>query len=285
MTIGKEKTESQIKGQNIDFKNALTKNLEGYDLIFKIENILRFFILNKMHELKNSRWWKSLSNPRVKDTVEAVIKIECKKKLLKEKESDGNNFVLMHEIYYTNTEDLFLIMRENWDTFGEYFGKNNQIEFDSDLKKIIRIRNKVMHSKPILKREIHDLDYFCNNLMKKIDITDKDHGIFYNSYLQGEIISDFSSELLNHIQIVDKNLNQVFLTDIYESINSEWWYKDYLDIDTDNCDKYYNDIDHINKLIKKQERGSKYDIQNMIKSKNILERCQDILSSIDAQSI
>jgi len=282
MTINKEKTKSQIKGQNIDFNNALTKNLEGYDLIFKIENILRFFILNKMNELKNSRWWKSLSNPRVKDTVEALIKIECKKKLLKEKESDGNNFVLMHEIYYTNTEDLFLIMRENWDTFGQYFGKNNKSEFDSDLKKIIRIRNKVMHSKPILKREIKDLDYFTKNLMNKIDITDKYDGLFYNSYLQSEIISDFSSELLDHIHIVDNNLIKVFLTNIFKSINNEWWYKDYLDIDTDNCDKYYNDIDRINKLIIRQSRGSKYTIQNMIRSKNILKRCQDILSSIDA---
>ena len=125
---------------------------------------MRFFIIYKMNK-KQTRWWKSFSLKKVKQGVEISIRNACREKLEKEMQIKGENFLLMHEIYYTNTEDLFAIMKENWDIFGNYFGKHNKNEFKLDLNKTIRIRNKVMHSKPILKHEIHDLEYFRKLLL------------------------------------------------------------------------------------------------------------------------
>jgi len=261
----------EIGKVNFNFIDSVNHNKECYEIIFKIENVLRFFIFKEMSK-ENTRWWKTLSDARLKEKVHD--------RLQKERQRSGADYILMHEIYFTDMEDLYKIMSDNWAVFKNHFGTNKQ-DFNSDFDRIIFIRNRVMHSRPIVDAHKEFLGHFLENNLKKKTGIDKESKIeFLSAYNEKDIKDKFLNELKSHKTSIENGNINTFNTETYDSINSEWWYNDYIDIDTDICYKYYNDLNHVNKIISNNERGAFFKIQRMIKSKEILNRSNQIIERL-----
>ena len=269
----------QIK--HLDFKKTAEKNQKGYTLLFEIENILRFFIVDTLSK-KNSSWWKDFNKSSVIEQTEINIKAECNKKLLREKKLDGSRFVLMHEIYYTNIMHLYTIIKEYWDNFFTYFGGDSDKEFFHRLEIAHRIRNKVMHSKPIADDELSNLKSLLSFLKNTINKSGNKYNQFLKCYDYDALINDFRHELSKHLtQYGRRNLTE-FPDLVYNNAIKEWWwYSEVLDIKTEDLDSYYHKMGKINQLITDKKRGSSTEIKIKIAAWKMKEVCMSLLDDFN----
>ena len=58
---------------------------------------------------KDENWWRKISDPNLKN--------EIRQKLDKEKNRSIADYLLFHELYFTNMDDLYNLMKPNWKKF------------------------------------------------------------------------------------------------------------------------------------------------------------------------
>ena len=103
----------------MEYNKSLDKNLRAYELIFKIENSFRSFVLNKMNK-ESWNWWDELNAKNfkkindIKMSNEEAMFAKMQKQAIDEKSLNSLDLVLMHDIYYTNIWDLYLIIKRFW---------------------------------------------------------------------------------------------------------------------------------------------------------------------------
>ena len=112
------KTENQMSQNRI-----LKLNIEAYQTIFHIENMVRSIILKKMNQY-NVNWWGELNSKyveRVEDLKETDDREMSRrlqliqKQVNLEKKINSYHVILMHDIYYTNLMDLWFIIKRYWE--------------------------------------------------------------------------------------------------------------------------------------------------------------------------
>ena len=284
--------------KDIVFEEAEKRNMKGYRYIFEIENKLRFFILETIGKSDNN-WWETFKKKKIYEQVEMVKKsdegyseysiYQIDKKINNEKEQTGAGFMLMHDIYYTNLMDLHLIINERWnETFKDIIGGESEKEFYTRLEFIHRIRNKVMHSKPITKDELRELknfkDYF-NNMLNKVD---KDFDQFLKCFSMDGVLSKFKKELIEHQRTFkNRGIVEQLLTNVYDSSVTEWWWDSKLFLNYSvELTEYYHDVKKVNEAISnfKNGIGTKFFIVSTIHTLNLTERCDLLLKKISKHS-
>ena len=117
-------------------------------------------------------------------------------------------------------------------------------------------------------------------MKSKTRIQSDDDIIFLEVFKEGDIINLFKEELVKHNYLLQSNnYSNKFDNKVFDFIKYKWWFNDHTKLDIDLIMKYYNSIDHINKIIHEQSRGSKTKIFNLIKIKNIKEDLHSIIMS------
>ena len=239
-------------------KENFESNILAYEEIFFVENTLRTIILDKMNDYKLD-WWNDLNNKFVErveklkeaDDLEVNIMLKrIQKKIDEELSYNSIDVILMHDIYYTNLMDLYLIIKRYWnDVFRNVITGKSIHEFRISCEVSNKIRNKVMHSKPITNRELKELNTFASFLEERIQSSEIIND-FFNSYVSLKyVLNDFSDELQSHSEAIESEYyhNNIFKNEVYIKYNSEWWwnskfFNDYLI----NLVPYYDKLELIN---------------------------------------
>tara|TARA_B100000519_G_C14238300_1_gene435914 strand:+ start:597 stop:1454 length:858 start_codon:yes stop_codon:yes gene_type:complete len=275
ITMNEAKSRKDI--QDSLLVDDLKYNSSGYQQIFILENKLRYFIYTTLSKDKVN-WWKSIGDPGVRDRALNNIKNECSEKRKKQRAKSGKNFQLMHEIYYTTLDDLWKIINGKWDSFSIFFGINGRKDLENRFKRTVSIRNQVMHSNLISSTDFEDLKAFNNFLDDRTPNPDMK---FLKTFNENQIMSDFKDELQSHLAIFDSFEGEKLRTGIFHSFKDEWWYIDYLEIDHEKCNQYYNKIDHANKIIDKRYRNMYAEVSTLFNANDLNIKCSQILSQIN----
>jgi hypothetical protein len=117
------------------------ENLEIYELLFRIETVLRELIIDALSTLDGPRWFQRRLPSECRD--------QFKLGLERDRATKWTTNVPHHPVYYINFPDLRLTIeqRENWaSTFKDIFPKNKEL-VTTDLLELEFIRNKVAHNR------------------------------------------------------------------------------------------------------------------------------------------
>lgn len=283
------KTENQTSHNRI-----LKLNIEAYQTIFHIENMVRSIILKEMKQY-NVNWWIELNSKYV-DRVEELKETDdgemskrlqlIQKQVSLEKKINSYHVILMHDIYYTNLMDLWFIIKRYWD---EVFCKVITGVPIDHLRKHFetsnRIRNKVMHSKPITEWELNELQSFKSFLEEKMQFNRISSDYFDNYTSLNLVMEEFSDEIKTHQTLVEsesysKNLMEV---GIYSKYNSEWWWNSNTFQDYKmKFMFYYGIVEKINVYIKKYKKDlvHLFEIEHEVTRTNFKKENNRILKEI-----
>jgi|TARA_B100000315_G_C14558053_1_gene579156 hypothetical protein len=270
----------------LNFKECLTINVHGYEYVFEIENMLRFFILDTIASGSNN-WWETFKERHFAKQVEMVKKsdegyseytiYQIDKKINNEKEQTGAGFMLAHDIFYTNLMDLHLIIKEYWNEFfREKIGGNNANAFYNRLEIVHRVRNKVMHSRPITNDELRELKNFKDYFRNKLNDVGKDYNRFPSVINSASFSVDLRLELKSHLEIYKSNIIKEFKIQIYALAKNEWWFGVVFGVKAGEFDQYYDDIIAINERIGNGEKGTGTKIRIFIAKKKMKQRCMEL---------
>jgi hypothetical protein len=73
-----------VEEKHLDFEETAKRNQDAYGLLFEIENILRFFIVDTLNK-KDPFWWKNFNKPKIIENTEIIINEECTRRLSENK--------------------------------------------------------------------------------------------------------------------------------------------------------------------------------------------------------
>ncbi|TEU22236.1 MAG: TIR domain-containing protein [Anaerolineales bacterium] len=123
-------------------------NVEGYRLLFQLENDLRHFVFSKMFDKFGDQWWQR---------VDERIATYCQG--LKEKELESRWFSNenLPDLAYSQFPHLKKVIDDNWPSiFHQYFKpKSIFVGFFDTLE---GFRNKLAHNRPLTDKEIEQLE-------------------------------------------------------------------------------------------------------------------------------
>ncbi|MFW9970595.1 MAG: Swt1 family HEPN domain-containing protein [Candidatus Odinarchaeota archaeon] len=134
---------------------------EVYFNLFIFENRLRDFIEEVSIKSYGNNYWKELKiNKRIGTQIKNRKKDENLYKWLPIR---GDS-----DIYYTDFDDLRVIISSNWKIFQPYFPKENWIIIY--LEDLYKIRNKIAHNIPIEEDERNTVKTLLNNIYSRLEI-------------------------------------------------------------------------------------------------------------------
>ena len=267
----------------IKIDNYKAISIKCYKILFDLENQLRSVILSELSS-RNNNWWSEIkTKPFVKDIDEKIgyysnLKKDITSELKKDKEFLGSDQFLMHEIYYTSMQDLYTIIEFFWqEHFKKIFKGRKSTEFFFHSFNYVRyIRNKVMHSKPITEQEFDTVKSFFENIKKDIDASRLKIVKFDRCVYLGDILNKFENEIGSHDEKFQiNNYSSRFHNNVYNLLNSEWWWKSDQFTLGKRLSKYYAIISQMNKKIVDPRLDSIGVMKFAIKDNyNIKENCQ-----------
>jgi len=202
---------------------------EVYFNLFIFENHMRYFIEEVSIKSYAINYWEKLNiNKNIGKKVKDRKKDETLYKWLSIR---GGS-----DLYYTDFDDLRVIISSNWEIFHPYFPKENWII--TYLEDLYKIRNKVAHNIPIEENEKNTVETLLNNIYNQLEVNLKyinlfrekttqtmleeteDEDAFYSEHKEGYLkleIVDFELifnylDMIEKGEIPDENLNNTFHT-------------------------------------------------------------------------
>lgn len=127
-------------------------NLEGYGILFQLENDLRDFVISQLFEEFGAQW------PR---RVDQRIIDRCRGLKTKELESGWFPSEDLPDLAYSFFPDLKRIIDDNWAAIFHRYFKPKGI-FTGYFEALESIRNRIAHNRPLNDQEIDQLDLFAS---------------------------------------------------------------------------------------------------------------------------
>jgi len=132
---------------------------EEYIRLYFLEKTLRQFVLISLSKLSN-KWWKT--------RVPHDVRVQAEERKTEE-EQRLKPTVNLHPIWYIDFYDYVKIItrKDNWnDIFKEIFV--NKDEFKVTIMKLVPLRNKIAHMRPLSIREKKNLDALSEDVLAPI---------------------------------------------------------------------------------------------------------------------
>jgi len=157
---------SNIKTEFTDpyLKNSLYLNipLEGYSVMFTLENSIRVFIVRILSNAFREKWWAEVQSK--KSLKEMVAKVADRK--TKDSENWYHSKRGTHEIYYTDYAELLHIIRVFNSNFAKFFKNGATKNLLGKLEELTPTRNVIAHNNPITIKDlerlkVHARDWFA----------------------------------------------------------------------------------------------------------------------------
>ncbi len=253
---------------SIDFpKKMLEKGkamTEVYFNLFIFENYIRNFIEEVSIKAYGKNYWEKLS-----------IKINIKNKIVSRKKNESLYKWLStrgdSDLYYTDFDELRVIISNNWEIFQMHFPKETWII--TYLEDLYKIRNKIAHNIPIEESEKNTVKTHINNIYNQLEVNLK-YVKFYSEvsaqYLLEEDEDDYYyEEKGKHPELykVDFELTFNYLDMIEKG-----------DIPYDNLNSTFHTI---GRELQKLKRTEDIDQQELAKLENICKRLLSYMKDVD----
>lgn len=271
----------------LEFDKSKKLNTAAYKYLFNIENKLRVHIIKTLNH-QDSDWWSKLKQrdfqklaAQLKDDDMGFISFgKIQNRIGDEIKVESKHFIVMHEIFYTNISDLYLIIKEYWDFFKNDISSSDEKEIFYRLKIARRIRNKVMHSKPITSDELEDIKSFSSF----IDANIISYKNIDECLLIKDIYDQLHNEIFSHLEKMNNALPTILKTQYYDLIKNEnFWNTDFIISNKNEIDNYYLLINELNELIIKWKntQKNKHLINVFINENRLISVCQDLIYELD----
>ena len=132
---------------------------EAYIRIYYLENTLRRLVVDKLSNI-TSKWWKRRVPEEVRKRAEER-KEEIEKQLVRPVDLDPISYVDFGDYIHIITKN------DNWEeAFGSIFESKDH--FRVALEKLVPVRNKIAHMRPINPRERKNLDALSEDIFTPI---------------------------------------------------------------------------------------------------------------------
>jgi len=166
----------------LDWGKTMT---EVYFNLFIFENCIRSFIKEVSIKAYGKNYWEKLN-----------IKIKIKKKIENRKKNESLYKWLSirggSDLYYTDFDELRVIISNNWEIFQIYFPKETWII--TYLEDLYKIRNKIAHNIPIEESEKNTVETHTNNIYKQLGVDLKYVTFFREGSVQYQFRENENSE-------------------------------------------------------------------------------------------
>jgi len=263
---------------------------EVYFNLFIFENYLRNFIEEVSIQVYGIKYWEKLKiKPKIGKKIRNRKKNESLYKWLSTR---GNS-----DLFYTDFDELRLIISSNWEIFKSHFPKENWIIIY--LEDLYKIRNKIAHNIPIEKTERNTVETHLNNIYNQLE-ADLKYIKFYSEfspqYLLEEDENDYYYEekgkhpelykvdfelIFNYLEMIEKgeipdeNLNNTF-----HAIDREVMKLNRRsDIKQQDSIKFENIIRRLLAYMKKKEENIEYRVMGILYSFTFSQKTLEILKS------
>ena len=242
--------------KTLDFKKHKKLNTRGYKFLFNIENKLRIHIIRKLN-IEDPHWWNKfkqrdfnkLAENLKKDDMGFISIANIPEKKADEQKVETKKFIIMHELFYTNLNDLYAIIKNYWESFKDDFKTSDDKELFHRLKITRRIRNKIAHSKPVSEYELNELKTFSNF----IDLYIKDYNEIDDCITIEDIYKSIFEEISSHEDKLT-NLKKILNDDYYKTLIDETYWANDIFIYKNIIDEYYTLVNELNKIINEYEK-------------------------------
>ncbi|MFQ5892041.1 MAG: Swt1 family HEPN domain-containing protein, partial [Candidatus Methanofastidiosia archaeon] len=120
---------------------SLSESMDGFEILFNLENNLRIFMEERLQEAYGDRWWRKGVHYNVYANWQAKKKAEVNNPWCDTRD--------LPMLMYSNFTQLAMIIEsnKNWDIFRPYFKDKSSIL--GKLKELEPIRNKIAHNRPL----------------------------------------------------------------------------------------------------------------------------------------
>lgn len=233
---------------------------EVYFNLFIFENHIRYFIEEVSIKSYGTNYWKKLKiNPNIGNKIRKRKKDEILYRWLSTR---GDS-----DLFYTDFDDLRVIISSNWVIFQNYFPKENWII--TYLEDLYRIRNKIAHNIPIEENEKNTVETLLNNIYNQLEV-DLKYIKFFSEESRQIIFREYEDE--DDYYLDDQEEYQ----ELYE-IDFELIF-DYLDMLEKGEIPYENITNTFNALDREVQKLSRIDIINQHDITNFEEICKRFLN-------
>ncbi len=256
---------------SIDFpKNSIVIGkimTEVYFNLFIFENHIRHFIEEVSIKSHGINYWDKLNiNQKIGNNVGNRKKDETLYKWLSVRRESN--------IYYTDFDDLRVIISSNWELFKSYFPKESWII--TYLEDLYKIRNKIAHNIPVEENERNTVETLLNNIYNQLEVNLKYVNLFREEFTTNmleeiDYEDDFNPEQKERylkLKIIDFELIFNYLDMIEKG-----------EIPKENLNSTLYAID---REVQKVNRNNDINQQDLVKFDKMCERLLILMGSKDA---
>ena len=141
--------------------NQANRMANVYPDIYVLENILRYVVMAVLEEKHGKQWWTepNVVSNKIKVSVEERKQLELSNRWVSKRG--------VHEIFYTNFNDLSKIIHSNPNCFKQVFA---DLPIEAEIKKLEKSRNIIAHNNPLPEKEVKRIEICLDDLKKQLQI-------------------------------------------------------------------------------------------------------------------
>ena len=236
-----------------------TTNLEAYQLLYSIENVLRELIIECLSSLAGPRWYiqrlpgDSLTKYREAKSMEKKIK--------------WTRLIPHHPVYYLDFPDLKKIIssKNNWkDAFEHIFSRQDLL--DAHLSEIEGTRNNLAHNREISPEELHILENTKEKLIAALGT--QRFELLMSRCTQGcdlrQTLSFLADEAKEAFGICNSFAPPLDLVR-WQAVKSAWWFDEtYLSVPLSPINSYFQILEEYARFPRRV--GSGYKLEQWLTS-------------------
>jgi hypothetical protein len=143
--------------QDVIIDNARVMSA-AYEILFRIENVLRKFIESKLRSKYGSDWWDCHVSGKVKEEASKLKQFELRLSWKVSQSKSITDYLLF--------EHLALIIKNNWDVFKPVFHK--EAEIGHRLAQLESIRNSIAHTRILTQDGMDRLSKYSDDIKNMI---------------------------------------------------------------------------------------------------------------------
>jgi len=146
-----------------EFLNHLTRITPTWVLLGKVEQQLRYLVLDRMHEAYSENWLNEVSekHPKLKEALEKLVNQKLREKKLF---GDAASDYVLDYAYIGDLKDLIFA---EWDRYRSLLG-GTKSEWEKRFQDIMKVRNPMAHHRPVPADILQDAEKSCESFLGRL---------------------------------------------------------------------------------------------------------------------
>lgn len=253
--------------------DAPLQNLCGLNLIFKLENGLREFVVEELSKLFGPRWYKQRLPGDILKKYADSISIQ--------RQIRWSKIIPHHPIYYVDFPDLKKIIerQDNWDDcFSKFFGRKDLIS--ATLSELEPVRNSLAHNRLITADDLALLEGASTKIIHAIGV-DRFSELVSKTSTSSTIpeeLRKLKAEIRDCSSACKKCLGFKVM-DEWVSVSGQWWFDEtYLGRPTEAIERCFSLFSQYVSL--PRQRGQGHIIECWVRTSGVIHSSESALEAV-----